>query len=185
MRFERPLTTLAALGLLAALAAGCASPAKAVKPTTDTVEGATATVEKPAPAPEAAPQPPAPPRQACSLDRVHFAFDSAVLDDAAREELKQAAACLAERRPADVLIEGHCDERGTVAYNLALGNRRAAGVKVYLGDLGATTPLRTISFGKELPLAKGHDESAWSQNRRAELKLPGEKRSDGGLTANR
>jgi peptidoglycan-associated lipoprotein len=185
MRLDRTLTGLTVLGLLAALAAGCASSASSVKPSTDVTDLA-ATPASPAPvaAAEATPAPAAP-RPACSLDRVHFAFDSAQLDDAAREELKQAAACLVERRPADVLVEGHCDERGTSAYNLALGNKRAATVKGYLADLGVKASLKTISFGKELPLAVGHDEAAWSQNRRAELRLPGEKRSDGAQVATR
>jgi len=184
MQLDRTLTAVASLGLLAALASGCASPARSVKPSTDVTDGA-ASAASPAPAAEPKAEPAPTPRQACSLDRVHFAFDSAQLDDAARDELKQAAACLAERRPNDVLVEGHCDERGTAAYNLALGNRRAAAVKSYLGDLGAASPMAIVSFGKELPLATGHDEQAWRQNRRAELKLPGERRSDGAQVAGR
>jgi peptidoglycan-associated lipoprotein len=184
MRLDRIATSLTALGLLAALSAGCASPAKSVKPATDTVDSAAAaTPPRAAPAPVAEPAPQ--PQQACSLDRVHFAFDSALLDDAARGELKAAAACLSDRRPVDLLVEGHCDERGTAAYNLALGNRRAVAVTRYLADLGVKVPMTTISFGKELPIAKGHDEGAWSENRRAELKLPGEKRSDGAQVASR
>ena len=78
-----------------------------------------------------------------------------------------------------MIVEGHTDERGTTAYNLALGGRRADAVRTYLRDLGVTAGLETISFGKELPLASGAGEEAWSQNRRAELKLPGDRRSDG------
>jgi peptidoglycan-associated lipoprotein len=180
MRLDRTLTTLVTLGLLAALAAGCASPTKITKPDTDPADGTQLGVQPARPEPVATPA-----VAACSLDRVHFAFDSALLDAPARDELKQAAACLAEKRPADVLVEGHCDERGTAAYNLALGNKRAASVKGYLGDLGVAVPMQTISFGKELPLVPGHDEGAWSQNRRAELKLPGETRSDGSKVASR
>ena len=174
--------SLAALGLMA-LAAGCAAPARSMKSTTDVTEGGQA-----APLPQrdatagrdgtlGGDQVVA--KAACTLDRVHFAYDSAQLDGDARQELKAAATCLAEKRPADLLIEGHCDERGTSAYNLALGNKRAAAVKGYLSDLGVAAPMNTISFGKEKPAVPGHDEAAWRENRRAELKLPGEKRSDG------
>jgi len=190
MQHNRMTVSLAALGMLA-IAAGCAAPAKSMKSTTDVVE--------------AGQNRPLPPRDtndvrdgleggagagkaernACSLERVHFGFDSAQIDDPARNELKAAATCLTEKRPADVLIEGHCDERGTAGYNLALGNKRAAAVRGYLADLGVTAPMKTISFGKELPVDRGHDEAAWRENRRAELKLPGETRSDGSKVATR
>jgi len=107
------------------------------------------------------------------------------LDEGARAELKQDAACLVQKRPASATIEGHTDERGTTAYNLALGQRRADSVRGYLQDLGVGADLGTISFGKELPLVKGSGEEAWSQNRRAELRLPGERRSDGLQVADR
>jgi peptidoglycan-associated lipoprotein len=165
--------------LLAVLAVGCASPAKVVKPESEVRDALAA-----APVPVAAPVPAVEPRPvaaepACTVGRVHFAFDSAQLDADARGELKKVAACLEQRRPATVTIEGHADERGTTAYNLALGGRRADSVRAYLKDLGVAAALTTISFGKELPLARASDESAWSQNRRSELRLPGERRSDG------
>lgn len=180
MQSHRTLT-LAACGLLA-LGAGCAAPARGVKSTTDVVDGSKAAMaprDTTGHAAEDLPTRATTAPVACSLERVHFAFDSAQLDAAARTELKDAAACLAEKRPVDLLIEGHCDERGTSAYNLALGNKRAVTVKGYLADLGVSTPMSTISFGKEKPLVQGHDEAAWRENRRAELKLPGERRSDG------
>jgi peptidoglycan-associated lipoprotein len=180
MRSHRTLS-LAACGLLA-LGAGCAAPARGVKSTTDVVDGSKAALaprDTTGHAADDLPSTATPAQAACSLERVHFAFDSAQLDGTARTELKDAAACLAEKRPADLLIEGHCDERGTAAYNLALGNKRAMTVKGYLADLGVTTQMNTISFGKEKPAVQGHDEAAWRENRRAELKLPGEKRSDG------
>jgi peptidoglycan-associated lipoprotein len=83
-----------------------------------------------------------------------------------------------------VVIEGHADERGTTEYNMALGSRRADTVRAYLKDLGVGAVLTTISFGKELPLVGGTGEEAWRQNRRAELRLPGDKRSDGFKVAN-
>lgn len=181
MKHQRLVLALSTGGLLLALASGCASKQKVAKPSTEVIDG-NAVAAAPAPAPAVTPPAP-PPAPACSLDRVHFAFDSSLLDDAARQELKDAAACLQQKRPADVVIEGHCDERGTAAYNMALGHRRANAVKAYLSDLGVTTPMQPISFGKELPLVKGEGEAAWSQNRRAELKLPGEKRTDGALVA--
>jgi peptidoglycan-associated lipoprotein len=176
------LSALAALSLLA-VASGCAAPAKVARPSTDVLDGAAAAAPAPRPEPVAVVTPPPPPP--CSLDRVHFGFDSALLDEAARGELKVAAACLLQKRPADLVIEGHCDERGTAAYNMALGNRRASAVKGYLGDLGVAIPMQPISFGKELPLVRGEGEAIWSQNRRAELRLPGEKRTDGALVAGR
>ena len=191
MHPSRIPVSLAALGLLA-LAAGCAAPAKGMKSTSDVVEGSQ---NRPLPPRDTNDVPGASGADrlagsstagaTCALDRVHFAFDSAQLDEPARGELKAAATCLAEKRPADLLVEGHCDERGTSAYNLALGNKRASAVKGYLADLGVAAPMKTISFGKELPVVQGHDEAAWRQNRRAELKLPGEKRSDGAQVASR
>ncbi len=183
MRYQRVVLALSTGGLFLALASGCASKPKTASPSTEIIDGtktAAPAVQPAAPAP--APEPAAP---ACSLDRVHFAFDSSLLDDAARQELKAAAACLQQKRPADVVIEGHCDERGTAAYNMALGNRRANAVKAYLADLGVQVPMQAISFGKELPLVKGDGEAAWSQNRRGEFRLPGERRTDGTLVAGR
>lgn len=182
-RHQRLFLALTTGGLFVALAAGCASAPKKASPSTEVVDGA---AKAPPPAPAAAPTPapePAPP--ACTLARVHFAFDSAQLDEGARQALQQAAACLQQKQPAEVVIEGHCDERGTAAYNVALGNRRASAVKGYLADLGVRSPMEAISFGEELPIVKGQGEEAWSQNRRAELRLTGERRTDGNLVAGR
>jgi peptidoglycan-associated lipoprotein len=181
-RHQRLVLALTTGGLFVALAAGCASAPKKVSPSTEVVD---APARAPAPVAVAAPAPAPAPPPACSLARVHFAFDSALLDAASREALQAAAACLQQKQPADVVIEGHCDERGTAAYNVALGNRRANAVKAYLADLGVKTPMEPISFGKELPLVKGEGEAAWSQNRRAEFRLPGERRTDGTLVAGR
>jgi peptidoglycan-associated lipoprotein len=71
-------------------------------------------------------------------------------------------------------VEGHCDERGTAEYNLALGDRRAAAAVAYLRSLGITADrLKTVSYGKEFPFDPGHDEAAWSQNRRAHFVITG------------
>jgi peptidoglycan-associated lipoprotein len=121
----------------------------------------------------------------CDLVRVQFPFNSSQLDEGARSSLRADADCLAKKRPAALLIEGHCDERGTVQYNIALGARRADAVRKYLADLGVKTKFDTVSFGKELPVAQGSSESAWAQNRRAEMRMPGDRRSDGQMFAGR
>lgn len=181
MRFGRVVTTLSTGTLLAGLAIGCASPAKVVKPETEVRDAVATGAPTPAPAVE---QRPAAVEPSCTISRVHFAFDSALLDTGARAELKNVATCLQQKKPATVVIEGHTDERGTSEYNVALGNRRADSVRGYLKDLGVGAALTTVSFGKELPLATGTGEETWSQNRRAELRLPGDKRSDGLKVAN-
>jgi len=122
---------------------------------------------------------------ACSLVRVSFAFDSSQLDEAAMKALRADAECLSHQKLSALLIEGHCDERGTTEYNIALGARRAETVRRYLGDLGVKANFDTVSFGKEIPLVAGAGDSAWAQNRRAVLRLPGETRSDGKLVAGR
>ena len=104
-------------------------------------------------------------------DRVFFDYDSAELDADAQELLQHQAAWFKQHNILSVTIEGHCDERGTVEYNLALGERRAGAVKSYLGDAGLDeSRIEIISYGEEKPADMGHDEQAWSKNRRAELK---------------
>ena len=100
---------------------------------------------------------------------VLFDFDSAVLRPGAQTLLQEKAAWLKANSSVPlVLIEGHCDERGTEAYNMALGAKRAESVKNFLLDLGVDNKiLDTQSFGEEKPAVQGHDEAAWSQNRRA------------------
>ena len=97
-----------------------------------------------------------------------FGLDSAELDDAGRA-IVAADADIMKRYPTWVVtIEGHCDERGTAEYNLALGERRAVAVRTYLVALGISPDrLRTVSYGKEFPFDMGHTEAAWSKNRRA------------------
>jgi peptidoglycan-associated lipoprotein len=99
---------------------------------------------------------------------IYFDFDSSELVPDARMMLKEKADFLTRNSGLTVTIEGHCDERGTTEYNLALGERRAMSAKRYLQDLGiAEFRLNTISYGEERPLVQGNDESAWSKNRRA------------------
>ncbi len=102
------------------------------------------------------------------LEDVRFAYDSADLSEAAQATLTENADWLLEHPGVEVQIEGHCDERGTVEYNLALGEARARSVRDFLTRLGvAADRLRAISFGKELPLDPGRNEEAWRRNRRA------------------
>jgi peptidoglycan-associated lipoprotein len=97
-----------------------------------------------------------------------FGLDSAELDDAGRA-IVSGNADIMKRYPTWVVtVEGHCDERGTAEYNLALGERRAVAVKTYLVALGISPDrVRTVSYGKEFPFDTGHTDSAWSKNRRA------------------
>lgn len=100
-------------------------------------------------------------------DRVFFGFDSSNLDSEAQETLRRQAAWLERYPSTTITVEGHCDERGTRAYNLALGARRANAVKQYLTSLGVNSGrIKTISYGKERPVALCSNESCWSQNRR-------------------
>ncbi|HEY7496251.1 MAG TPA: peptidoglycan-associated lipoprotein Pal [Candidatus Tectomicrobia bacterium] len=97
-----------------------------------------------------------------------FAFDSSTLSSEAKTTLEQKGTWLSENPQVTAQIEGHCDERGTTAYNLALGDRRAFAAKQYLTTLGvASSRLTTISYGEERPLDPGHNEAAWARNRRA------------------
>lgn len=99
---------------------------------------------------------------------VHFDYDSSVIMDSETAALEAKAEWLLANPDVSIIIEGHCDERGTTEYNLALGDRRAARVKSFLMDMGvASTRIQTISYGEERPVAMGHMESAWAKNRRA------------------
>lgn len=99
---------------------------------------------------------------------IHFDFDKYDLSAHAREILANKAYFLKQYPSTKILIEGHCDERGTSEYNLALGERRANSAKQYLVQLGISEDrISTISYGKERPLDPGHNEAAWAKNRRA------------------
>lgn len=101
-------------------------------------------------------------------DRVFFETDSSVLTPTGRATLDRQAQWLLQYPQHPITVEGHADERGTREYNLALGARRAAATRDYLASKGVpTTRMRTISFGKERPVAVCNDISCWSQNRRA------------------
>ena len=111
-------------------------------------------------------------RPVSDLSDIFFPFDQFSLSDDARGILQKNADWLRSHREARILIEGHCDGRGTVEYNLALGERRAQSVKDYLVNLGIPEDrLSIISYGKERPFALGQTEEAWAQNRRAHFLL--------------
>lgn len=181
------MTSVAVLVLLSLVAAGCAKKQAVAQPAPP-LAGATPPGVIP-------PRPPAPPQRveeslpvpqeplsqdsigSRSLDDlnrdspfrpVYFPLDGSDLDDQGRT-IASANAAILKKYPTWVLtLEGHCDERGTSEYNLALGERRAIAVKTYLVSLGiAQDRLRTVSYGKEFPFDPGHDEPAWSKNRRA------------------
>ena len=138
------------------------------------------------PAPEAAPAPPPPVvpiltpdediasrsleelNRSLLLEPVFFVLDSAELDERGRQIVEANAEMLGRFPTWSVTIEGHCDERGTAEYNLALGERRAIAARRYLLELGLDARrIRTVSYGKEFPFDPGHDETAWAANRRA------------------
>jgi len=185
MKAARSIATLVALAtILTAAACGKKTPpvARPMPP-------------PPPPAETAPPSPPAPPEPArepvsvppdpvrddaissASLDElnknsplkpVYFELDSSDLSAANQRTLDEDAALIKRYSTWTVTIEGHCDERGSAEYNLALGERRAMAARTYLVSLGiAATRLRTVSYGKEFPFDPGHDETAYAKNRRA------------------
>jgi peptidoglycan-associated lipoprotein len=102
------------------------------------------------------------------LNDVFYAFDKYNLTDESKRTLEQNSAELKRASETTIIIEGHCDERGTKAYNLALGEKRAKAAKDYLVSLGVSgSRITTISYGKERPFDPGHNEAAWAKNRRA------------------
>ena len=143
---------------------------------------AEAPVTRPAPPAETpvtpappAPAPPAPVPAASPLKDVFFDFDKANIRDDQKAALNDNVAWLKGNAGAKLTLEGHCDERGTAEYNLALGERRAKAVKDYLVTGGISADrIAIISYGKERPFVLGHDESAWKWNRRGHFVLTGQ-----------
>ncbi|MFQ5912486.1 MAG: peptidoglycan-associated lipoprotein Pal [Nitrospinota bacterium] len=106
---------------------------------------------------------------------IHFDFDRSEIKDESKPVLSRKADFLRRYPNVRIQVEGHCDERGTVQYNLALGDRRANSAKAYLAALGIDgTRISTISFGEERPLNPGHNEGAWEKNRRAKFVVVGQ-----------
>ena len=167
----RIVKTLLVVALLATVAlTGCAKKAKVTE----------APAAAPAPV-AAAPATPATPQAApqtagasvvteAGLERIHFEFDSYTLDDAAKRILGMNAEWLKANPAAKITVEGHCDERGSDTYNLALGENRAKAAKAFLTTVGiAADRINVISYGEEKPLDPTSTEAAWSKTRRAEF----------------
>ncbi len=165
------------IGLLACcfLVAGCGGNKRPVdettQPRTDGNNGSGTTTQEPGDADR-------PPRDIvdsqseviASLRTIYFDFDKYNLRDDARRILERNAEILKSNPDVKIVIAGHCDERGTNEYNLALGENRAKAARDYLIRLGVeTSRITTLSYGEERPVAMGHDEAAWSQNRRGEF----------------
>ncbi len=105
-------------------------------------------------------------------DTVYFAFDSSTVKASEQKSIKNVADYLKSNRANKLLIEGHCDDRGTEEYNRSLGERRALSLREYLIRLGIDADrIRTLSLGKDKPAVPGNDEAAWSKNRRGEFVL--------------
>lgn len=172
------LTIVLVLGM-SWLLAGCGNKAEVETETQIPGDSSEVEVVPPPPTPEPQPEPqPTGPDYASmdpsefGVEDVFFAFDQYELDGEAMGTLSRNARIL---READVLIlvSGHCDERGTVEYNLALGEKRANAVRDYLVSLGVPSRnLRVTSYGESSPFAMGHDDDAWALNRRAHFERP-------------
>jgi peptidoglycan-associated lipoprotein len=185
MSIAKPaLLTLMAATLVAVACGGKKPPVARPMPPPAPVATATPPARPPAP-PQPSPEPTTVPREpdrddaiaSASLDDlnrnsppkpVFFALDSSEIDPAGKAVL-DADAPLLKRYPSWIVtIEGHCDERGTAEYNLALGERRAIAARAYLVSLGISADrLRIVSYGKEFPFDPGHEDNAWTKNRRA------------------
>lgn len=168
------LVALSLAGALAFLAAGCKHHAPTTTPQAAPPPPAETTEAPPTPAPA----PPAQPEGVMSEDLAtmnakgymkdaFFDFNKSELREDARTALNADADWLKQYPSIQVLVEGHCDERGSEEYNLALGERRAAAVKDYLSNLGVDAGrIKTISYGKDRPFCTEHNETCWQENRR-------------------
>ena len=181
------------VGLSLSMLPGCSRK----KPTTAPqapVQEVASTAPAPAPEPPAAPEP-APEsvdpldgdlasvneyvRSQGLLDDVFYSYDSSDLTEEARQRLAANAQFFIRNTAFEAVIEGHCDERGTSEYNLALGERRASSARSYLTSLGVDgSRLRTITYGEERPVCSESDESCWSRNRRAHFLITGRRSTD-------
>jgi peptidoglycan-associated lipoprotein len=189
---RRRATFLILLSLVTVAALSCRSRRTVPPPTTAPPVATAPTPERavPVPSPDTDfPRPPADTRDVSSEDITEanrvarergwirdafFAFDASTLDEDAQAALQQSATWLRGHPEFRIRIEGHCDERGTEQYNLALGDRRADTAASYLATLGVDrSRIQTVSYGEERPFEEGSDEAAWAQNRRAHLVLAG------------
>lgn len=153
--------------------AGCGCFRQAVKGEAPPPPPSTVVAPTPAPPPPTpAPPPPAPaPAPAAMLAPIYFDFDRYAVRPGDAEILKQNANWFKENAGKKVRIEGNCDERGTIEYNMVLGQKRADAAKAYMTNLGIDEKLlETISYGKERPVCTDKNEACWSKNRRTDFK---------------
>jgi len=169
MRLHSGLALVLASLLVASLlgASGCARKSVQSPPTVPSPPTSQSPREMPATSP-LTPSPSSPAVVAGDFAPIFFGYDSHALDGTARTALDRNAKLLRDRSDLRITIEGHCDERGTVEYNMSLGERRAQAARDYLIAAGVTAArIEIISYGKERPFDDGHSESAWASNRRA------------------
>lgn len=172
MRLNPQIASAALVGLaiVLALAPGCSSRKKVSSgaqieppPAESNLPSSSDNDKAPPPSPEMT-------GERLSLEDAFFDFDDFSLRTDAKSALEKDGKYLEKNSATRIVIEGHCDERGSVEYNLALGEKRARAAKDYLVSYGIpTTRLTTISYGKERPFDTGHDESSWAKNRRAHI----------------
>ena len=169
MSRPRIVTFAFAMILAASLATlGCSSRKQAQVETPPSPPPPTETTEAPPPPPPAASQTTEPTETAAGLQDAFFDYDEAAIRADAKSALEANGRYLERNGSMNVIVEGHCDERGSVEYNLALGERRARAAKEFLVSYGIpANRVTTISYGKERPFATGSSEEAWAQNRRA------------------
>jgi peptidoglycan-associated lipoprotein len=158
------LTLLFAAAFMTIMVGGCAKKPKVEAPTKPTV-----TDTKPADKPSDQPtdKGTVDSEPSSKFSAIYFDFDRYNLREDAKADLKKNIAVMQQDENLKITIEGHCDERGTVEYNLALGERRSKSARDYMVSMGVkANRISTISYGKERPAAFGHDEDAWAKNRR-------------------
>ena len=182
------------IGLSLTVLSGCSRKKPATAPAAAPVQEAAVAAPAPPPEPPAAPEPAPEPmdplagdlasvneylRSQGLLGDVYYAYDSADLSEESRQRLAANARFFNEHPAFEALIEGHCDDRGTPEYNLALGERRASSARSYLASLGVDgSRLRTITYGEERPVCTDSEEACWSQNRRAHFLVTGRRSGD-------
>jgi peptidoglycan-associated lipoprotein len=165
MMIKKLMWAAALIALVAVAGCGGKKAMDEPAPATDTSAPA---VEETRETPVETPMTPSTELDPAAISDVFFDFDSYALSSEAKGTLEGNARELKRATTGNVTIEGHCDERGTKAYNLALGEKRANAAKEYLVALGVSAArINTVSYGKERPFDPGHDESAWAKNRRA------------------
>lgn len=168
---KKLIVSIMLVNLLAACASQKPKEPEAAAPAPAPVVAEVAPAPEPAPAPVVEVDPLNDPNNILSTRSVHYPFDVSAVQDADKPVVQAHAKYLSEHTARNVRLEGNCDERGSNEYNLALGQRRADGVKKMLVLGGANaSQLESVSYGEEKPRAAGHNEAAWSQNRRTDIK---------------